>query len=105
MSRFGAGFLRAAGRVLLAPDAPPPYDGLRAWLDAVAADATLALDVLEDRELAWWLLTTEPAGGASARRRTQLLALVSTGEGADRQRVVELAQWVRGLCAGPEADG
>ncbi len=101
---FGARFLRDAGRVLLAPGAPPAYDGLQAWLDAASADATLALDVLEDRELAWRLLATEPAGGGSARRRSQLLALASTGEGTDRQRVVELAQWVRGLCTGAEAD-
>ena len=102
-ARFGADFLREAGRLLLGPAAPPPYDGLRAWLDAAAADATLALDVLEDRRLGWWLLTTEAAGGASARRRSRLLSLASAGEGTDRPRVAELAEWVRGLCAGEEA--
>lgn len=101
-ARFGAGFLREAGRFLLGPDAPPPYDGLRAWLQAVGFDATLALDVLEDRELAWWLFSTEPAGGAAARRRSQLVSLASIGEGPDQQRAVELARWAQQLSTGEE---
>jgi hypothetical protein len=100
---FGSGFLVEAGRALLTPGAPAPYDGLRAWLDAVTVDAALALDVLEDRELAWWLLSAEPAGGASARRRSRLLSLASSGEGADRKRVAELALWARRLCSSEDA--
>jgi hypothetical protein len=100
---FGSGFLKEAGRVLLGPDAPAPYDGLRAWLDAVASDAHLALEVLEDRELAWWLLSTAPASSPSARRRSRLVSMASRGEGPDRDRVVALAAWARELCTGPQA--
>jgi hypothetical protein len=100
---FGSGFLKEAGRVLLAPDAPAPYDGLRAWLDAVSSDAHLALEVLEDRELAWWLLSTAPASSTSARRRSRLVRTASKGEGPDRDRVVALAAWARELCTGQEA--
>jgi hypothetical protein len=94
-ARFGADFLHDVGRLLFAPAAPPPYDGGRAWMLVTAAEPAVALDVLEDRELAGWLLSLSPVRGAAGRARTRLLAAASGGQGGDRRRSTELARWVR----------
>ncbi|MEO7351887.1 MAG: hypothetical protein ABIR34_04580 [Marmoricola sp.] len=94
-ARFGAAFLREAGRSLFGPGLSASYDAGRAWLDAAGVDAGCALDVLEDRELATWLLESVMPDRAAARARSTLLRTASTGEGADSARSLALAAWVR----------
>jgi hypothetical protein len=102
-AQFGASFLCEAGRHLLGPDAAPAYDGGLAWMLATSGDPALALDVLGDRELAAWLVSSPHLTRAASRARSRLLAIASEGQGRDRRRSVELARWAREECLGAEA--
>ena len=104
-ARFGADFLRDAGRALFDPARGTPYDGGLAWLGAMRADLATALAVLEDRELAGWLLSLRSSRRAVGRARADLLHEIADLQGPERVRRLELAAWVRETWTGARAEG